>query len=122
MAAKGKPRASNKRVRVKSSAAPLTPMQTHRARVLLDLGLRQADIITALGEKHPQNISGIFRDRFRSLGKGGLEARVVEFLRTVALERDSAMVDKITLDSMGWPQPSARNETPASAEAGAGES
>lgn len=102
-------RAKKKRQRV--PRAPLTPIQTHRARVLLDLGLRQADIITALGETHPQNVSAIFRDKFRSVGPHGLEVRVVEYLRSVAKrlgnERGDPMIDyrAITCDSMGWPQP-----------------
>lgn len=102
MAMSAQKRTRQQRTRIKSSAAPLTPMQTHRARVLLDLGLRQSDIISALREKHPQNVSAIFRDKFRSYD---LESRVVEYLRNAALERDAIDPMTITLDSMGWPLP-----------------
>lgn len=102
--------------RAPRTRAPMTDVQRAREHLLIDLGITKSDIARAL--RLPlYRITNVFTDRNRSLGPDGVEAEVIRFLRSRAVEPNS-----ITRASMGWPEQQ-ENETPADGdESVAGES
>ena len=115
-----------KKLKPRRERVPLTAIQRERAKLLIDLGITQADIAKAIGESR-SNVSAVFLDKFRSLGPDGIEQRVIHYLQKIAGslgsdEKDqAALYALITRERFGWTEID-DNETPVPAEASTGES